>query len=140
MRRVLLQRNHETSNFVFCRKQLLHRVVSFHATTDSVNTMDGSPFYDQKRVVDWNLSLEFDTGRVVYKHRLMVGPAFRFFEGLLETDVQERKSFRMPPAAEQPVASDLMCLMLSLLYHDWQMAGITEDRAKVKCRQVKQRL
>ena len=102
--------------------------------------MDGSPFYDQERVLDWNLSLEFDTGTVVYTHRMLVCPAFRFFQGLLETDVQDRKSFRMLPAAEQPVTSDLMCLMLSLLYHDWQMDGIREDRAKVKCRHVKQKL
>lgn len=105
-----------------------------------MNTMDGSPFYDQKRVEHWDLCLEFDTGRGVYTHRNLICAAFSFFEGALETEVQEGNSLRMPPAAIQPVTADLMCLMLSLLYPDWQIDGITEDRTKVKCRHVKQGL
>lgn len=70
----------------------------------------------------------------------MVCTAFGFFEGLLGTEVQKNRSIRMPPAAQHVVTSDLFCLMLSFLYDDWQIAGVTEDRATGKCRHVKQGL
>ena len=100
--------------------------------------MDDSPFYDQSRIAHWDMCIMFDTGKKVYTHRFLICAAFQFFEGLLETDVVENCFYTMPPSQEQPVTADILCLMLSFLYEDWQVAGVTRDRTKGKCRHVKQ--
>ncbi len=98
---------------------------------------NGSPFLDQDRIAHWDMCLEFETGRKVYTHRFLICAAFQFFEGLFETELDEWYFYKMPPPEEQPVTADMMCLMLSFLYEDWQVSGLTNDRLSAKCRHVK---
>lgn len=92
--------------------------------------VNGSPFLNQDRVAHWDMCLEFETGRKVYTHRFLICAAFQFFEGLFETELDEWYFYKMPPPQEQPVTADMMCLMLSFLYEDWQVSGVTNDRLK----------
>lgn len=91
--------------------------------------MEGSPFFDQLRVAHWDMRLEFDTGQKVYTHRFILCAAFQFFEGLCETEI-ERYFYKMPSSEDQPVTADMLCLMLSFLYEDWHIPGVTKDRTK----------
>ncbi|KAL0031422.1 hypothetical protein WJX79_010907 [Trebouxia sp. C0005] len=60
--------------------------------------------------------------------------SFQFFEGLFETELDEWYLYKMPPPEQQPVTADMMCLMLSFLYDDWQVPGVTNDRLNAKRR------
>ena len=71
----------------------------------------------------------------MYTHHSLICAAFQFFEGLLETELDNRYLYKMPP--DQPVTADMMCLMLSFLYQDWQIPGVVNDRIKGKSRHVK---
>ena len=83
------------------------------------------------------MCLEFETGRKVYAHRFLICAAFQFFEGLFETELDECCFYKMPSLEEQPVTADMMWLMLSFLYEDWQVPGVTNDRLNAKRRHVK---
>lgn len=97
--------------------------------------MEGSPFFDQLRIAHWDMRLEFDTGQKVYTHRFVLCAAFQFFEGLCEAEI-ERYFYKMPPSEDQPVTADMLCLMLSFLYEDWHIPGVTKIRTKAVCKYV----
>ena len=63
-----------------------------------MNTMDESPFYDQSRIAHWDMCVKFHTGKKVYTHRFLICAAFEFFEGLLETELNELYFYDMPPS------------------------------------------
>ena len=98
--------------------------------------MDDSPFRDQSRVAYWDTCIEFDTGKKVYTHRSLICTAFKSFEGLMETEVSDSWFYNMPPSNLQPVTADLLCLMLSFLYEEWPIPGISNHRTRGKCRHI----